>query len=409
MTGNSPMTLFSRFQQNRSGAVAVIFALSIVPLLGIAGAAVDYGRASSSRSKLNSAADAAALAALKARPTENPETVGRRVFNGQFSSYGDANLTLKSLSVQVNNARTTAKVQYSADVKLLIASILQTSMEISGKAEATTGAPQDRDIFLMVDNSVSMQFPIDMSGRIPVGSNGCIFACHVTHSEIRGQGVISRLDAGITAFKKLTADLALSQGNTTYYPLASSSRFVTLAPATRNRQQVLDALDRIAFDNSTHFGEHMSNLASMVAGVPSARQRIVILMTDGLEEHRNTDYAPPPPQDPAGDPTWVGAPDGVGSRKNGLGFPNGTSGPQGFVAACNAIKASNARIFAIYTPNYGNYPSFDPGHQENEPASRAALRNCSSPNMFYVADSPGSLDRAVSDIVGQVSKLRISK
>jgi hypothetical protein len=134
-----------------------------------------------------------------------------------------------------------------------------------------------------------------------------------------------------------------------------------------------------------------------------------VLISDGLEEHRNTDYAPPPPQDPAGDPTWVGAPDGVGSRKNGLGFPNGTPGPSGFMGACKQIKSGGAMIFSIYTPNYGNYPSFDRGHQENEPASRNALRNCASSGGFFVADSPRGLESAITGIIGEISKLRISK
>jgi Flp pilus assembly protein TadG len=54
---------FRRFRNDRSGNVAVIFALSLIPLFGVGGAALDYSRVLTLRSKLQHASDAAALAA----------------------------------------------------------------------------------------------------------------------------------------------------------------------------------------------------------------------------------------------------------------------------------------------------------------------------------------------------------
>ena len=62
------MSLF-RFCQDRRGGVAPMFALAIVPVFGLVGAAVDYSRANSIRAGMQSAIDATALAMAKLAPT----------------------------------------------------------------------------------------------------------------------------------------------------------------------------------------------------------------------------------------------------------------------------------------------------------------------------------------------------
>ena len=59
----------SRFMKDRRGGVAPMFAIAVVPLLGLVGAAVDYSRANSIRAGLQSALDATALAMAKLAPT----------------------------------------------------------------------------------------------------------------------------------------------------------------------------------------------------------------------------------------------------------------------------------------------------------------------------------------------------
>ncbi len=49
------------------GNVAMVFGLSIIPLVAIAGAAVDYSRAAATKSRLQTACDAGALAGMRAR------------------------------------------------------------------------------------------------------------------------------------------------------------------------------------------------------------------------------------------------------------------------------------------------------------------------------------------------------
>ena len=55
----------ARFARAEGGAVAIIFGLVMVPVIGLAGAALDYSRASEDQSTTLAAADSAALAAVR--------------------------------------------------------------------------------------------------------------------------------------------------------------------------------------------------------------------------------------------------------------------------------------------------------------------------------------------------------
>lgn len=61
----APVETFQRCLNNVSGSTAVIFGLALLPLMLVAGAAVDLTRVSRARTSLQSAVDAAALAAVK--------------------------------------------------------------------------------------------------------------------------------------------------------------------------------------------------------------------------------------------------------------------------------------------------------------------------------------------------------
>lgn len=75
---------------NSSGSVAVVFALAAVPLVGIAGASLDYSRASDARAVYQAAADAAALAAATsaADTFAAKEAIARAMFDANMPDNG---------------------------------------------------------------------------------------------------------------------------------------------------------------------------------------------------------------------------------------------------------------------------------------------------------------------------------
>src|ERR1043165_3520965 len=76
------------FIQDRRGAVAPIFALAIIPVIGLVGMAVDYSRANSIKVKLQAALDATALAMARSAPTLTPQQLQDQTsayFSAQFN------------------------------------------------------------------------------------------------------------------------------------------------------------------------------------------------------------------------------------------------------------------------------------------------------------------------------------
>ena len=57
------MKSLKHFGSDRSGAVAIIFSLALLPILGFTGLALDYGRMLRAKADIQSAVDAGALAA----------------------------------------------------------------------------------------------------------------------------------------------------------------------------------------------------------------------------------------------------------------------------------------------------------------------------------------------------------
>lgn len=92
-----------RFERQTSGSVALLFASSIVLLLGITGMAVDFGREYYVRVKLQSALDAALFAGARAKAggATNIDEVIHTAFAANWGGYGTS---IPSLSYQVQSS-----------------------------------------------------------------------------------------------------------------------------------------------------------------------------------------------------------------------------------------------------------------------------------------------------------------
>ena len=87
----------SRFMKDRRGGVAPMFAIAIIPVLGLVGAAVDYSRANSVRAGLQSALDATSLAMAKLAPTLTQSELQQKTtayFNAMFNHPEAKNLVI---------------------------------------------------------------------------------------------------------------------------------------------------------------------------------------------------------------------------------------------------------------------------------------------------------------------------
>lgn len=184
-----------RFCRDRKGNVAIIFGLSLVPGLFLTGMALDFSTAIQKRSKLNAAADAAALAAvtpsMMQQSLTNAQTAAANIFNAEASSIGGLTYNAPTVTVTVNGLIRTAVVSYTATSTNNFPNILgQSGWSISGSSTATATAAPNIDFYLLLDNSPSMDLPatsagiqamINLTENAPssgANANGCAFACH---------------------------------------------------------------------------------------------------------------------------------------------------------------------------------------------------------------------------------------
>lgn len=128
--------MLCHFFKNEQGVTGTIFAFSLVPILGIAGAASDYSRMSTAKTALQATVDSAALSAI-ANSTANPDTArATQFFNANAAQKPD--LITPTITVTVLNTDR-VKVDASATVRAYFP-ITNGSKTITATATAVRGA-----------------------------------------------------------------------------------------------------------------------------------------------------------------------------------------------------------------------------------------------------------------------------
>jgi Flp pilus assembly protein TadG len=233
-----------RFRKDRSGNVAVIFTLAMLPILSAIGVAVDYSRATQVRSKLQSAIDAASVGSVArkspafiAAGTMTGDgaiaagaTDAKNIFDGNMS--GVSGYTLKSVTPTVTKAGMliTSTVTFSADVPTVFLGVMNKSkMTVTGSSTAVTKMPQYIDFYLLLDNSPSMGVgatPADVTKMVNNTSDKCAFACHDLndnnnyYNKAKTLGVTTRIDVLRTATQQLMDTATATQTYTSQFRMA---------------------------------------------------------------------------------------------------------------------------------------------------------------------------------------------
>src|SRR5881227_2846247 len=147
----------SRYLKDRRGGVAPMFAIAIVPVLGLVGAAVDYSRANSVRAGLQSAIDATALAMAKLAPTLTAtqlQTQTTAYFNAMFSHPEAKNIVITPTYTTAGGSQLTISVSSSMDTSFMRV-IGFSTLNVGSTSPVKWGNSRLR-VALVLDNTGSM-------------------------------------------------------------------------------------------------------------------------------------------------------------------------------------------------------------------------------------------------------------
>jgi Flp pilus assembly protein TadG len=312
--------LTRRFAQEKSGAIAVVFAISLLPVLALVGAAVDYARATAAYSRFVRAADASALLAVNEAITQiakgksdsaafsSASQLGATYYTNQVGPLGGK----PTIALTRSSATITAKTTSQGISQNAFAVFLGSEITLGVDAVASATLPSFVDISILVDVSGSMSIGADQAAIDTLNAQlGCAFACH-DGAPVKGtkldayewalsKGIKLRTQAVNTGLVSFLDWLAVQPGAKTYnrVALGSFSDTVTmLANYTTNYDVVKSDLPQTTsaaseFTGATHFTEIMPLVTTAIGsagngGTAAQAKKLLIIATDGVQDPNRT-------------------------------------------------------------------------------------------------------------------------
>src|ERR1700761_8606103 len=159
------MALVACFGRDRRANTAVTFALVLLPVLSAIGCAVDYSETVRMRAKLQSAADAASVAAISQMSAGYnaaslmivdgevavAEVDAKAVFNGNISGVGGFNNLALTATVTKTGVNLLSTVNFTADVPTVFMGVVEfQKLKVTGLSRSSASLPPSLDFYFML-------------------------------------------------------------------------------------------------------------------------------------------------------------------------------------------------------------------------------------------------------------------
>jgi len=245
------------------------FALSLMGLVLFAGSAIDYSRATSLKSRLENAADAASLAAVTRSVNNNLQPPNEADVKAYFKAVAQlpSDVTLGNLTVSTSTSATSVfvTVGYQASVPTMLMNIAGIdSISVAGSAKSGADKPKYVNFYLLLDNSPSMGLgatDADIQKLQSVTPDKCAFACHQHTFNSKGE---------------ITGD-----STTDYYTIAKTNGVTTridvLRSATQNLATSADKAQQLKnqFQMSVYtFSDTVSTISSLTSNLTTGSPNV---------------------------------------------------------------------------------------------------------------------------------------
>ena len=400
----------SRFVADQRGGVAPIFALAIVPIIGLVGAAVDYSRGNAARTAMQAALDATALMLSRDVAGMDPTQVSAKAtsfFNAQFNRPEVTNLQANGVLSSPQQGSFILDVTASGTVPTTFTRLLgQQKLDISSSAQVKWGVKK-LELALVLDNTGSMAnhdklvqlkaashnllttlqnaakqpgdvkvaiIPFDKIVNIGTGYAGQSWVDYSVHDiqQAQWEGCVQDRDQPYD-----TQDTTPTTDLHTKFPAVQCSGLTTIMPLT-------DILDTTGFTNLN------SKIDAMAA---SGNTNVTIGLVWGWHaltaNQPLTDGSEPAPDK---DKVIVLLTDGDNTQNRWT--KTGSSIDERTALACTNAKAANIKIYTVRVID----------------GDATLLRNCATkPSMYYNVNQASQLNSVFSSIAQNLANLRLAK
>lgn len=422
ITRSPMMGLFWRFWFGIDGCranAAILFALSLVPIVGATGAAVDYSMANANRTSMQKSLDATALALAKLMPL-NQEQLNARGWEIFQANLGGVEVVINQSDLQISTPAIGKMVlSVSGQYRPQLASVIGASpFPVRARAEVTWGLKK-LEIALALDNTGSMSSSNKMTELKAAAHNllTTLETAAKTPGDVKVSIIPFHIHVNIGAGKLNEPWLKWGTWESDNQTCTGSSWNRVCTPKSHNqwngcvedRNQDHDVLDTVPTGDTTRFPAHQCSwaLAEIMpltydwtalhgridAMVPSGNTNVTIGLVWAW--HSLTQSLPM---------TEGAAPEPDLSKyiillTDGENTQNRWSNTESVInartsAACTNIKNAGIKIYSIRVIN-GN---------------ATLLRNCASdPSMYFDVSSASELSAVFNAIGGQLAHLHLSQ
>lgn len=437
------------FCRDAQGATAIVFALCLLPTIGIVGLGVDYMQGLSYKRRLDAAADSAALAGIagaQAYWSANQATMstsnlgtnsevageaqGKRAFAVNAGNAVNAFAVTSQVHVtppnQVDPAtglpngsrQFTSSVTYSGPMPTSFGKLFGTkTFNVAGSAGSTLTLGSYLDFYLALDVSGSMGLATSVADQQKLSAinpdnnsqypHGCAFACHFPGSQgytaAHSNGIKLRVDSvasavsGLISTAKNTATLT-NQFRIGVYPFIDN---VMQAAAISNdftaAQTVANTLADTYLDqgNSTATNKQMGSGGTHFENVMPPFYNYITRIGDG-----STSQAPKP--------FLFIVTDGADNNQtyDGSNWSSGGSQPRepnnfGYCQYAQQLGVTVAILYIPYVPI--QWPVMNEDYTVNNviPNIPPDLKACASPGFFFTANSDADIQSALQAMFAQ--------
>lgn len=416
LTARIRSTYLARFRRDSRASVAPIFAIAVIPIIGLTGTAVDYSNANGARTEMQASLDAAALMLSKEAVGLTQTQLNSRAtqyFNASFDNNSAKNVTITPVFTSPQAGSFALTVTASATVDLRFMRVFgQTSLPISSSAEVKWGIKK-LELAMVLDNTGSMAqsgkmtalktashnllttlkgaakklgdvkvaiIPFDTTVKPGTGYKNDFWIDYTVNglSKNTWQGCVEDRDKSPNSVNYNVKDTEPTAADThTYYPAIQCGSLATLIPLTdvfdptgfQNLNDRVDTMTPAGNTNTTIglvWGWHAltSGLPLTEGAAPAPDlDKVIIMLTDGT----NTEDR------------WSTTQSAIDGRMQ---------------TACANVKAANIKVYTVRVID-GN---------------ASLLQGCATtPSMYYDVQQASQLNSVFTSIAQNLANLRISK